>query len=222
VSSNVEAGVGESREEIRESSPGTVRALGLICMAYSLVHAGVGIAEIFHPTVDPNRLVLAWLVEPSDWRLNELLLALPGFLAGIVGYVGSGAAGRGRLLYLPLAYAWIGSGLMLLRVGLRFDMLDLGVPLAQWFAPITLGVAALVAKRVRPEVWIWPIWIGIAPLFFPFLHQFFFSGWPKAIGWTLNGINWFVFGALVFALGRGWGRTAPAAAAPDAPPAQPW
>lgn len=218
MSSNVEAGVGEAPEEIGASSPGKVRALGLICMAYSLVHAGVGISEIFHPTVDPNRLVLAWLVEPSDYRLNELLLALPGFLAGMLGYIGSGAAGRGRLLYLPLFFAWVGSGLMLLRVGLRFEILDMGVPLAEWFAPLTLGVAALVAKRARLEVQLWPIWLGIAPLFFPALQLFVFSGWPKAIGWTLNGLNWFVFGGLVVALGRGWGKRE----APDAPSAQPW
>lgn len=216
--SSVEAGGGASPEALGASRRRAVVALGWICLLYSLLYAGVGVAEMFHPTVDPNRVVLAWLVEPSDWRLNELLLALPGFLAGMIGYSWIAAAGSGRFLYLPLFFAWIGSLLTLLRVGLRFEILDMGVPLAQWFAPITLGVAALLAKRVRPEVWMWPIWLGVSPLFFPALQLFLFAGWPRAIAWTLNGLNWAAFGGLVVALGRGWGMRE----APDAPSAQPW
>lgn len=181
----------------------TVRRLALVCMAYALVFSAVGIAEVLSPSIGEHYLGDERILDPLHWRINCVLLALPGFFAGQLGYFLAGAAGRGRFARIVIALAALGAtmsmaGQLLTAVTLRSnDLFGYGMPLGQWIATLLLGVAALLAKQVTLWKRIFPLWVAVAPqVFFP-LYIFVF-GWPAFAALATQGVNWLIFGWLVW------------------------
>lgn len=188
-----------------------VRRLGIICMVYAAIFSFVGIWEVLSPSIGEHYLGDNAIFNPSQWRIKLLLLALPGFFAGKLGYYLSGAAGRNWFSKAVLVLAALGAVMsmlgqihqaMTLRDAAVFGipLFGLGMPLGQWVSTFLLGVAALFAKRVTVWKRVWPMWLGVAPqVIFP-LYIFVF-GWPAFAALATNGLNWLVFGYLVFSEG---------------------
>jgi hypothetical protein len=181
-------------------------------MIYALIFSAVGIWEVLSPSIGEHYLGDDRLINPATWRIKLVLLALPGFFAGQLGYYLSGAAGRNWFSKAIIVLAAIGITMSMagtlheaatLRQATVFgiSLFGLGMPLGQWISTFLLGVAALFARRVPFWKRIWPMWLGVAPqVIFP-IYIFVF-GWPAFAALATNGLNWLVFGYLVSSLSR--------------------
>ena len=188
-----------------------VGRLGLACLIYGAIFSAVGIWEVLSPSIANNPGDVQ-ILNPTGWRVKLLLLAIPGFFAGKLGYYLSGAAGRNWfsksvIILAALGHAMTASAELYGAATLRtarifgFPLFSLGLLLGQWTSTFLLGVAAVISRRVSVWKRVWPIWVGIAPqVIFPL--YIFVIGWPAFAALATNGLNWMVFGYVVWSLGE--------------------
>jgi len=178
-----------------------IAGLGLACMAAALL-SGVlnGIWELASPTlVDPQTFASAPPAKLWGHSILEVIKAA-GFLAGLFGFYLC-ATKRGVVTKVFMVLAVLGgifyAGVQVwIATTARFTLMYvLGGMWYQMIAPVALGVAALVARRVSRWMAAWAVAVGVVnSQIFPLL------GPAKAL--LVQGVIWLVFGYLVYSLRR--------------------
>lgn len=165
-----------------------------------------GIWEVLQPSVTVAG-------EPQDlfhyralWLVFGLVCA-PAFFAGQLGYYLTGAAGRHWFSKAIIVLAALGATMYVLNAlslaltFRRISLMEMGLPLHQWISTLLLGIAAIGVRRVTLWKRLWPVWTGIAPgILFPVYLSIF--GWPAFAALATSGVNWTIFGYVVYTEGK--------------------
>ena len=192
-----------------------IKTLGLVCIGTALLASvALGVWELAHPVFGgAGRYTLTPASSLQLWGYGILQALKPvGFVAGLAGvYL---AATRHTLLLkttLGLAVAgglWYAAVWIMIAATGRDDAIYIvgrpvgsdahtnGGMLFLWFAPIVLGVAALLARRIPPWQATWLIGTGV-------LGSFLFGFFPAGVALLLEGILWLTVGAIVYTAERG-------------------
>jgi hypothetical protein len=175
--------------------------LGFSCMAAALL-SGIlkGLWELSRPLlVAPQTFASAPSAQLWGYGVLEVIKSV-GFLAGLYGFYLS-ATKRGLAVKIFMGLAVLGALFfaavwMWIAVTTSFTMMYvLGGMWFQWFAPIALGVAALLAHRTSWWMGAWAIVLGV-------LNSLIFSLLGPGMALFVQGVIWLAFGYVVYSLGR--------------------
>jgi hypothetical protein len=170
----------------------TVRTAGYLCVAAAILGGiGAGLWELLHPILQTD--VALATADVQRWGNSALqVFKTIGFVAGLWGFA-TVATRRGRITRTVLTLAALGGAFyaavfLWIAVSRHLTLLYvLGGLWYQWVAPVTIGIAALRARRVPNAVSIWVIIVGV-------LNAVIFGPLGPAVAQIVQGVIWLPIG----------------------------
>lgn len=175
-----------------------IERLGLACMIAAIL-SGVlqGLWEMAHPILVTESTFAASSSAFQRWGYGILaVVKSAGFLAGLFGLL-MAATNRGLALRIFMGVAVMGGVFfaavwLVIAVNGKFTFAYvLGGMWYQMIAPVVLGIAALVRRRVA-----W--WIGVCAIVVGLLNTQIFVRFVPAVALIVQGIIWLVLGFTVY------------------------
>lgn len=185
-----------------------IKLLAIACMTVAVISGAVlGLWEQAHPFFGHARYqVVASPLQLWSYCVLQVFKSI-GFLAGLFGFFLI-ATRRGILLKIVMGAAVLGGAFFaiiwtmiavtarddavyVLKHPIGSDMHSNGGALFLWFAPIALGIAALLAHRISRWKSIWAIIVGL-------LGSRIFGLLAPGLALVVEGLIWLVFGCIVY------------------------